>query len=326
MNNLGYSSLLSWMPFILSALITLFIIGVGVGIYSWRSSKHKDQKEYNRQLLDILDEDQSELGVKKAPKITLVSRWNSYWGRIFKLLKISKYEDSDKDAGRNMFILFAVVIIVSSIIFRNIFLGIIMPIVIIFIVNSLLKMRANKEENKLNEELPGFLFAFKANLQGNETPERAIQKIVDDMPSPLREDLMVAKQKLLSGGDLKEALRDCSRHTASRDLQFLCACLIQAAGTGTNLEDQITVIQGVLDSRREVSSELAKAVSSATPAIWVASIIIPVMFVSTIVLNPESQKFWFHGVFSWVCFILVVVIYGIGIYFSKRLVDNIKNL
>lgn len=102
--------------------------------------------------------------------------------------------------------------------------------------------------------------------------------------------------------------------------------MIQATASGSNLEGQITVIQKVLEDRRKVTDELNKAIRAATPAIWVASIVIPGVFVATMLLDDNARKFWFTSFASWVCLGVVLAFYTLGVWLSKKLVDNIKNL
>lgn len=298
------------------------LLGLIATIGYFAIQRNSKKSAYDEQLAELIASDYEE----GQTQVTLATRWNRYWGELFKGMGWAKYTDENNNAGRDIIFLGIVLAIIAGLLVRNPIAGIVISGLLLYVFGSFLKSKTNRDSDVLNAQLPGFLFALKANIQANETPERAILKVVDNMPSPLYEDLVIVKQRILANSSFKDALEELSQKTSSRDLKFLCSCMIQATGSGTNLENQITVIQKVLDARRKVSDELAKAVRSATPAIWVASFVIPAVFIATLFLDPGAKAFWFTDILSWAALIAVVALYGVGVWMSKKLVDSIKNL
>lgn len=279
---------------------------------------------YEEQLKDILEDEYEE---KIDSKVSFARRWNNYWGAIFKEVGFTRYSELDNNAGRDVIVLGFTLTIILSVVFQNPIVAIILTGVVIALLGYLIKLKINRKATEINNQLPGFLFALKANIQGNETPERAIIKITDGMSSPLYDDLIIVKKRLLANTSFREALREMSAKTASRDLKFLAACLIQASETGqTSIEGQLTKIQEVLDSRRKVNDEIARAVRSAMPAIGISATVTPATFFIIYITNPTAQEFWFVEPLSWVALIAVGVLYAVGLWMSKRMVDNVKNI
>lgn len=311
-------------PYLLYIIAAGFAILLGliafIGYFSVK--KNNSKSVYDEQLNELLLDETKESNTK----VTLGERWNRYWGERFKAMGWSRYDDSNSTAGRDIILFGFVLCGILGVVFKSFLLGLVITIIGIYVVAVVMKTKANKDADVIAAQLPGFLFALKANIQANETPERAILKVVDNMPSPLHEDLFVAKKKILANASFKESLQDLSKKTSSKDLQFLCACMIQASASGANLENQITVIQKVLEARRKISDELAKATRSSSAAIWVATLVLPTTFVATLFLDANSAEFWFHGIISWVAFALIVILYFVGVLMCKKLVDNIKNL
>ena len=301
------------------ALLIGLIITVGVFAVQRNSSK----TAYDEQLADLIATEAEEAG---NTKVTMARRWNHYWSERFKAMGWAKYNDKESSAGRDIIVVGIIIAIAVSVFLKNALAGPPVAALIIYVIGALMKSKANKEADVLNAQLPGFLFALKANIQANETPERAVLKVVDNMPEPLHSDLIIVKNRILANSSFRDALEELAHKTSSKDLQFLCACMIQATGTGANLENQITVIQKVLEARRKVSDELAKAVRSAMPAIWIASVVIPGAFIFSLMADTNAANFWFKDPLSWAALAGVVFFYGLGVWLSKKLVDNIRNL
>lgn len=311
-----------WFLYAIAAGVTLLIGIVGlIGYLVYK--KHNKNASYNSQLQELIDDNVESGG---GTVITLSGRWNSYWSKLFKESGLARYNDENNKAGRDVLFFIIIVVVVLGVIFRSFFIGPIVAAVSIVIFVNLVRFKNQREQNKISSQLPGFLAALKSNIQANTTPEKAILKIVDDMPSPLYEDLYPAKQQLQVNTPFKVVIDDLSMRTKSKDLKFLCACLLQATSSGANLEGQIGTIQDVLAERQKINDELSKAVSSVTPSIYVASFTIPAMFIFLYITNSPTRDFWFKSILSWIVFAAVLLLWGMGIWIAKKQVDKIRNL
>lgn len=296
---------------------------VGTLALVWYFNVQRRRSSYERQLEELIEDHGEE--TKKA-RITPWSRWNEYWMRRFKGVGWARYNADNSHAGRDVLLFWVLVGLIAGLITRNIWAGVGISVALLVLIGSVMKSKENRDSDVLAAQLPGFLFALKANIQANETPERAILKVVDAMPSPLYEELSIVKEKILVNASFAEALEELSARTSSRDLKFLCACMIQASANGSNLENQITVIQKVLEARRKVADELAQAVRSSQGAIIVSSIVLPLTFIATLFMDENATQFWFHGMLSWILLAAVVLLYAAGVLLCRRMVNNIKNL
>lgn len=280
--------------------------------------------DYDSQIKELIeDEDET---VKTKTKTTTFDKWNRYWGNLFKGAGLARYNDKTAHAGRDVFVAMVIAAVILSLVIQNIILGILVSIAVPFVIAFIMKSRINKKSSALNQQLPGFIFALKAQLQASETTERAMLKVVDSMPSPLFEDLKVVKNKLLASSSFKDALQELSRKTSSNDLKFMAACMIQATSSGANLENQLDSIQNVLKARREVEDEINQAVQSATPAMWIASLAIPGVFLASIILDSSAREFWLTQPIAWGILAVVAVLYGVSMYMVRGQVEKIKNI
>lgn len=299
------------------------LIGIVALVAYFSIRKNSTKLAYDQQLEDLLT-DENDPNFEEKP--TLAEKWNIYWATIAKESGMSRYQDVDNTAGRDVVIAAIVSGAISGVLIKNALAGLVVGLVLIVVASGIMKNLSGRKAESINAQLPGFLFALKANVQANETIDKAILKVIDGMPSPLFDELVVVKHRLLANSSFKEALEELSRKTASRDLKFLCSCMIQASSAGANIEAQITTIQKVLKARSEVSDALNKAIKSVQPSIWIASVVIPGVFVVTYLADPNSRAFWFVVPFSWIALGAVGALWGLGIWMSKRLVDSIKNI
>lgn len=321
-NNLNYDAVF---PFALAGIITLLFVALGLLIRQL-IQRNINTVNYDEQLQELMSSDfDDEESSNKGTKINIVVKWNRYWGRLFKEAGISRYNSENNTAGRDVLLIGVIAAVIISLILQNLIIGPLASVATIFAVSFLMKQQINKKSDKLNEQLPGFIFALKAQIQASSTNERAMLKVIDAMPSPLYDDLKVVRNKLLASSPFREALEELSKKTASRDLQFLAACMIQATTSGSNLEHQLDSIQRVLDSRRKVTSEINKAVKAAQPAMWVSSIAIPFLFIISYLQSAQAREFWFNDPVSYLVLIAVIVLYGASMWLVKGQVDKIKN-
>lgn len=311
------------MPYIIAAGITAVVAIVFYLVYSMMRSTDNKATYYDQ--LEHLLEDEY-LSEEEVYSPNIIDKWNNYWGKVAKDAGIGNYAERQNTAGRDVILLGVIVAIIIGILLQNILPGILIAVGGIFILSGMLRGFSNKKEELLNNQLPGFLFALKSNIAANETVEKAMIKVVDTMPSPLYEDLYIVKSRLQANSSFKDALKELKDKTTSRDLEFLVACMIQAVSNGENIEDQITTIQSVLEERQRVSQEITRSLKSVSPATWVASIAIPGSFLASYFMDGNAQNFWFVEPLSWIAFIAVGVLWVVGIWMSRKLASNIRNL
>lgn len=312
-----------FVPVILALCVTAILGIVAFVVYSMR--KGVDNKaSYETQLEHLLEEEYVSGYEIEDP--TLVDRWNAHWGKIAKDSGIGNYHERENTAGRDVLVVGILLGIVLGIVLQSFIAGIILTLVGIFMMSSILRTLSNRKEDLLNNQLPGFLFALKSNISANETVEKAMIKVVDSMPSPLYEDLYIVKARLQANSTFHDALQELKDKTTSRDLEFLCACMMQAIMNGENIEEQITTIQRVLEERQRVSEEITRSLRSVSPATIIASIAIPGSFLASYFMDANAREFWFVDPISWIAFVAVLVLWIVGIWMSRKIANDIKNL
>lgn len=316
------------------ALLAYAIAGGGavlMGVLVWWGFKvmqnHARDAAYDDQLQDLLNGESDEDEVLRLERGRNFSeKWRLYWQKVGTGTGFARYADKNNSAPRDIVVFWIGVVAITSVLLQNPIIGILIGSGAVYSFSFIAKFRYNRQVAVIQDQLPGFLFALKANIQANETPVRAMLKVVDNMPSPLRDDLMIVKQKILANAPFAEALQALVERTASNELRFLATCLIQASGTGANIEPQLNTIQRVLEQRKKAADELAKAVKGTIPAIAISSVAIPGSFLATYIMDPTAKQFWFKELLSWAALFMIGALYAFGMWLTHRMVENIKNL
>jgi Flp pilus assembly protein TadB len=313
-------------------LIYLIVAGVSVivGLLLWflvriiQSSS--DEVAYDNQIEELVSHSDEEDIMGKTHGNGVAEKWTIYWRSVGKTSGFPRWENDNNSAPTDVIWIAIIMGLVFGGITRSIAFGIVVPILTVFVLGLYLRMKFNSIAGDIQDQLSGFLFALRANIQANETPSRAIIKITDNMPEPLRGDLTIVKQNLLANSTFPEAISAMIAKTTSTELKFLGACLIQAAATGSNIEPQIITIQHTIEQRKKASDEVTKAVKATLPSIYVASFAIPVSLFGAYLLAPDAKQFWFHKAASWVVLLIVGVLWGAGLFFTRKMVNKIRNL
>lgn len=308
------------------ALCSAAIVGfVGYLIYRyWMQTSKESEYEDQFQSLFVSEFDSEEANKEQN---SLGDKWNSYWRERTKQAGLKKYTDTDPNTpGRDAAVYTLIGAIIAGVVTLNPILAILAAGAIPLIYNIFLGLKINQIQSSINAQVPPFLAALKANIQANETPERALINVINDMGEPLYTELVPVRNRIQSGATLAESLEELKERTTSEELKFLCACIKIASLYGANLEKQIDVIQNVVAERNKIADKLAGAARSTRPAMILSAIIIPGLFFFIYMFYEAAQDFWFINPLSYLALILIILLYAASIWFTKMMVDGIKKM
>ena len=309
-------------------MLTMVIATMFVGVILFLINRFQEEKKREERFLEILKNatvnDYSHLSTntKKTKRKSNFS-WNHYWGVMLRETDFVSKTKSDKECGLIMILMYAFAYLLSFLITWNFGIGLI-PIMMgtgFFMIIATTKME--KKQAQFENQIIGFLSSLKSNIQANETPERALMKAIDNTPSPLYEELEIAKS-LTETGSFTSALNTLREKTENKTLRFLCTCIQLSSEVGANLEEQITNIEEMVEANKELDRQLDKAISENTPLLYVASALIPGLFMIMYIMNETVRDFWFKNFISWVAFFVIIGIFGIGVFFSNRVINKAK--
>lgn len=285
--------------------------------------KDKTREDSEDILSEVLAEES--FAIKDKDDAEYHNRWSHYWYKLFQNAGVERYYKQENKAGIEVAGGLLIIAVLAGIFTRMWFAAIGIPIVAAVILALFLKRTADHIVNKINSQISGFLFALKANLQANLTPEASLIRLADDMPSPLQEDLLLAKNALLAGSSMIEAMELLASKTKSRELEDMARYIIISSRNGSPLENVIDTIQTVIRRKQEVNDQKKRAVAAARPSYIAAILMVPAVFIYMYVSDRAAQDFWFKDILSWVIFGVVVILYVASIFLTHRAVRSLED-
>lgn len=260
-------------------------------------------------------------------KTSIIIKWNRYWEKRLvdsgvNIAGIDRY-----NAGKAILIIDAFLFALLTFFMKGVVMGaLIVTVAITALASLVLGFMANKKQETLSGQVPAFLSALRAANETNGAIRPALLQAIATTPEEMHEELKPVEDQITAGASVKQAVSEFYDKTTIDELRFLMACIILVCDVGKDLTEELEIISDVVDSRMEVSRHLKTAVASIMPTVWVATIMLPGLFLYTYIAQPIARQFWFHGFLSWIVLFVIIALYGAGMWTCKHLIDKIKNL
>ena len=302
----------------------VFVAGLLYCVLFFYRKDHK-RATYAEQVREIIGatQDDAENGSNN-----LYGRWCEFWSTTLKASSMERYSGrTAKQIGSEMAVISLACVFVLSFLLWNIAAGIVITSCVLAFIVMLSKNTSNRKSEKIFNQLSGFMYAFRANIEARKTPQEAFIRIVDDLPEPLRSELVPVKQSILANRPFGDSLKDLMENSSSRDLRFLAACILQASASGGDIVGQLDTIQSILESRQLIKDEIHRGYKTAAPLVWVGSLLIPVCFIISVIVGMRfEQQFWFVNPISWPAFLVLALLYGTGLIYTRKSVSSLRKM
>ena len=265
--------------------------------------KYAERISSDKQFEDALT---SEFDDGRKNKNSLWRKWNRYWEKRLVDSGANILAANRDNAGKIIIYIDLGLLAVLTLVLGGSFLGaLIITVVLTILASFILGMMANKKIEKLTNQVPAFLSSLRAANDTNSSTRASLLQAIGTTSDELHEELAPVEEQLAAGGSIKTVLMDFYDKTSL---------------------DVLQVIQEIVDAQMEVDRHLKKAIASVMPTIYVSSGLIPGLFLYTYIVQPISRQFWFRSFFAWAMFLVVLGLFGLGLFMTKHMVDNIKKL
>lgn len=302
--------------FALLAAVCVFFLALGIARVA---TKNKESEEFSAILSSItrseVEMDDADRGLPKEKS------WTGTWLRLafdagWKPETVST--PSRLVLGTMLFAFIGGSLILNPII------GLALALASIFGIRIFFLTKAKARRKMMESQLPNLINGMRANLQANLTPQMAILSQVDEIPSPLGDELKILRQEINVNIPLGTALTNLSYRVPSREIKFLVSSIKTAVESGVDLDPQLIIIQDIITQRTKIANQLASAVASVQPSILVAAVAIPAGFLFSFYSNEENQKFWFSPM-GWLALAAIGFMYAIGLFLARLLVKKVED-
>lgn len=307
-----------YIPHIITGVFILLMAGLFIYTIRIILNETKEERQFQRQLRFSLNPDLNEQDKES---------WLSRNLRILPELLI-KSDIVDKgsnvdDVQRRLILILALVFTAFSFFARNPMAGA-FPVIMIY--GGLLlfaKYKINRIKNIMEEQIPGFVSSFKANIQANQHSQNAMIRAIDNTASPLYDELAYAKA-IMEAGDFKPGIIALRRSTENDTLRQLASCIELAATSGSNIEKQIETIEAIIEDKQAIERKKKLGVNENKPLFIVASLFIPISFLGSYVMSDMHREYWFKTPMSWAILVGVSVVMIISSFATWKVIQKVE--
>lgn len=308
-----------YIPHVITGIFVLIM--TGIFIYSIRNSVKKQRAEakFDKQLAysmnpeDAIEEKESWLTLKmqELPKSLIKSGLVS---------NSSTVPEVQRKIMLGMGVLFTGTVFLAG----NLFAGIIPAILGYMGLSIYSTMRINKVKRLVEEQIPGFVSTFKANIQASQHPQNAMINAIENTAKPLYDELAVPKA-IMEAGEFKPGIVALRKSTENETLRLISSCIELATASGANIENQIDTIEDIIQDRQMIERKKALGVNENKPLFIIAALFVPFSFVGSYFMSDMHRDFWFDSTLSWIILISVIVVMTISILATWKVIQSVEN-
>lgn len=299
--------------------LTLFIGAIAIGFVLLKMVKARKEED---KFYDMLMQAQLKEIVKEE-LLTDKRDLKSIWSQMLKSSKMVEPNVDDKKIDTAVYAGLLTAYAILLLITQNLLLSFAGPAAIGGFIYFMANKRINDREGILNEQIPSFLHIFKSNLQAGESADNALIGAIDNTADPLYGELLITRSYIQTGS-FKDALVSLRLNTNNDSLRFLCSCIELSSEVGANLEEQVGIIDELLVSKANLERKYESAVAENTPLVYVAMVVIPLIFVYTYFSMDASRMYWFLTPSSFILiFVMAALITG-AYFFVKHVLKSAK--
>lgn len=295
---------------LLMSVIIIYLIRVAL-------KDKNDNENFKKQLMYNIDplmehvEKESKLSksIKKLPEL------------MIKAEMVDKKTNVD-DLTRKLNLILGLFITAGTFFTSNPMAGISITAFVYVGLFGFLSFKVNKVKNLMDEQIPGFISTFKANIQANIHAQNAMIRAINNTASPLYDELAYAKA-IMEAGDFRPGIVALRQSTENETLRQMASCIELASSTGSNIEEQIEIIEEIIIDKQEIDREKKLGINENKPLFLVAALFVPISFIGSYFMSEMHRDFWFKSTLSWIVLIGVAILMAIASFATWKIIQKI---
>lgn len=230
---------------------------------------------------------------------------------------------SVEDLQRKMLLIGALIFTITLFFSRNLVAGFIPVFLVYGGVKILAVFKIGKTKNLMEEQIPGFVSTFKANIQANQHAQNAMIRAIDNTASPLYDELAYAKA-IMEAGDFKPGIIALRKSTDNETLRQMASCIELASASGSNIEEQIEIIEEIIEDKQKIERKKRLGVNENKPLFIIAALFVPISFIGSYFMSEMYREFWFNSLLSWAIIIGIIIAMTISTYATWKIIQKIE--
>lgn len=305
-------------PLILTGLFTLIMIGIFIYVIRVSLSEERKEKQFDKQLQFTLNPDMIEKGEESWIRKQLKA--------LPELLIKSEMVEKDRDPQelqRKILLVMAMIYTITTLLSRNPIVGIFPMAAVYGLLRILASSKLSKKRAIIEEQIPGFVATFKANIQANQHSQNAMIRAIENTASPLYDELVYAKS-IMEAGDFKPGIIALRMSTDNDTLRQMATCIELASTSGSNIEEQITIIESIIEDKQKIERKKKLGVNENKPLFIVSALFIPISFFGSYFMSEMHRDYWGSSMVSWLIIVGVIVIMTISSFATWKVIQKVE--
>lgn len=298
---------------LLMSVIVIYLIRVALQDKEY-DAKFEKQLKYNIDPLSEQIDDTSWLSKK----------WKMLPNLMIKAEMVDKETPVDKFM-KQVNLLFSILFLGGTILTSNPLAGITLILFIYTALFGIASFKVSKVRNLVDEQIPAFISSFKANIQANIHAQNAMIRAINNTASPLYDELSYAKA-IMEAGDFRPGIIALRQSTTNETLRQMASCIELASSTGSNIEDQIEIIEDIITDKQEIEREKKLGINENKPLFLVVGLFVPLSFIGSYAMSEMHRNFWFDTTLSWIVLIGVIITMIIASFLTWKVIQKIDTV
>lgn len=166
------------------------------------------------------------------------------------------YEKSPKQIIRLYFILPPITGIMGFLFFKSPIFIAVGALLGLFIPNLILKIRDARRRQKFNNQLLDAIMILSSSLKGGLSLLQALEVLVEEMPSPMSQEVGLVVRENKMGVTLEDSLRRLSNRMDMEELELVVNSILVARETGGDLTKVFSRLATTIRDRRKLTDSI----------------------------------------------------------------------
>lgn len=184
-----------------------------------------------------------------------------------------------------------------------------------------LSRKAEKRRKRMEEQFPVALDIFVRALRAGHPVASAIELLTNEMEDPLGSEMGLVSDEVSYGANLTDALSALAERWDLDDIRMFVVSLSLQSETGGNLAEILGNLATVIRDRASMYMKVRALSSEGRMSGWMLTVLPVATFLSMFVVSPQFYlDVATSPMFIW-GFAILLVMYFIGVYMIRRLID-----
>lgn len=253
--------------------------------------------------------------------------WSRFWLNSYE--RSGNYSSDLKAPGKRVLYGILGAALVGFLIGRLMGLIVAIPITILFLwaKNA---TAAQVRNTKMDTQLLTLAQSMEQNLAAGSIPTDAFLRAIDDIPNPLRSELMIVANDVQAGKSFTDALAELGDRHESREMKFFAAALSVSIERGADLQGQLRTIGEKIERRKALREKIAEIVAQNKGLIYIVGGSVPAAIIAAelglVGGSADGQRAsWMDSPVTITVLIGILILWGFGMGLAvKKIADTKK--